>query len=379
MRLVLRRVACGRLLVMALCGMAVTLVPAAGWSESPPPAPPAKQSAPTAPPAKDSAPPAPAKQGTPTLPPSAATAGPTTDLTREAEPAIERGLRWLKDSQQTDGSWGDHFQVASTALALIAHMARGYTPGVDPYGKVIDKGVEYLLNESKSSPSGYMGTSMYEHGLATLALSELWGQTDRDDDIKTALKAAVEVILRSQNRSGGWRYNPRPTDADISVTVMQTVALASARQAGILIPDRTIDAAVRYIKAVRDPATGGFTYQGGGAPGFARTAAGVFALITCGEGKSEEAQGGLEYLLAAPERTFRDTEWYWYAHYYAMLVMHRAGDEQFKKWYTQVRGAVLQKQAKDGHWDGEGGAAYGTAMAIIVLSIPYDFVPAYQR
>ena len=358
----------GTLMVMALCGIAVTLAPVAGRSESPPPVPPAKQSAP----------PAPAKQGTPTLPPSAATAGPTTDMTREAEPAIERGLRWLEKQQRSDGGWGESHLVACTALSLIAHMARGYTPGVEPYGKVIDKGVEYLLNESKSSPSGYLGTSMYEHGLATLALSELWGQTNRDDEIKTALKAAVDVILRSQSRSGGWRYNPRPTDADISVTVMQTVALASARQAGILVPDRTIDLAVRYVKACRDPATGGFTYQGAGAPGFARTAAGVFALMMCGEGKSEETQGGLDYLLAAPEGTFQGTDYYWYAHYYAALAMHRASDEQFKKWYPQVRSAVLQKQAKDGHWDGEGGAAYGTAMAIIILSVPYDFVPAYQ-
>jgi len=40
------------------------------------------------------------------------------------------------------------------------------------------------------------------------------------------------TIIESQNAEGGWRYNPRPFDADISVTVCQMMALRSAKNAG---------------------------------------------------------------------------------------------------------------------------------------------------
>jgi len=377
------------LFMIPVCVVALGLFAAPGLAQAPPavapPAPAAVQPA-AAPPAAAqpaAAPPAAragrlARTQSSGIAASTATSS-TADLTREAEPAIERGLRWMEKEQRTDGGWGEKYTVAVTSLGLIANMARGYTPGTQPYGKVMDKGLDFLLKESKSSPSGYMGTIMYEHGLATLALSEIWGQTDRDDEVKTALKQAVDVILRSQNRAGGWRYNPRPIEADVSVTAMQTVALASARQAGILIPDRTIEMAIRYIKSCRDHATGGFTYQGGPPAGFARTSACCFALMMCGEAKSEEVQGGLDYIMGFWERAPQYIEWYWYGMYYSSLAMHRASDEQFARWYPQVRRAVMQKQVRDGHWDGDEGPQYATAMALIVLSIPFDFVPAYQK
>ena len=62
-----------------------------------------------------------------------------------------------------------------------------------------------------------------------------------DDAIQKALEAAVQVILRSQNPGGGWRYQPR-ADGGEDTSCTQTVfhALASARQAGIVVPNETI-------------------------------------------------------------------------------------------------------------------------------------------
>ena len=126
---------------------------------------------------------------------------------------------------------------------------------------------------------------MYEHGLATLALSEVWGMSSRKG-IRDTLKQAVEIILSSQNSRGGWRYQPQPIDADISVTVMQIVALASAKEAGIHVPDHVIGKAKKYIKSLQVKGSGGFGYTGPHQPGFARTAAGVMSLLMCGERKS---------------------------------------------------------------------------------------------
>jgi len=117
---------------------------------------------------------------------------------------------------------------------------------------------------------------MYEHALATLLLAEALGEYERPG-LQDALRRAVDLIVRAQNEEGGWRYEPVPRDADITVTVTQLVALRAAGQAGIAVPKRTIDAAVRYVKRCAAPG-GGFLYQiGVGEPAYARSAAGTCA------------------------------------------------------------------------------------------------------
>ncbi len=98
------------------------------------------------------------------------------------------------------GEEGEGFKIAMTALdggrIGIAAQSLGVAQAA------FDAAVKY----AKSRKDGYLGSTMYEHGLATLALSEMWGMTkgDTDDeDIQKALEAAVGVILRSQNVGGG--------------------------------------------------------------------------------------------------------------------------------------------------------------------------------
>jgi len=301
-------------------------------------------------------------------------------LTPQTEAAFNRGLEYLKCVQSPDGAWGHDNNVAVTSLGLICFMIQGHFPGEKPYGETMEKGLGFLLKESKSGVNGYMGTNMYSHGLATLALSELWGQTDRDDEIRDALKSAVAVILKAQSPMGGWRYNPDPIDADVSVTAMQLVALASAKQAGILVPDTTIDKAIKYVQMCHDPASGGFRYQPyPGQPGFARSAAATVCLMMCGRHQDTEVKEGLKYLDDQPASKFTNTDFYAYAHYYAGVAHYIAGEEAFKKWYPQIRDALIARQQKDGCFATEGERPYSTAMALIVLGMPYSFVPAYQR
>ncbi len=302
-------------------------------------------------------------------------------LDRRTEAAIKRGLAYLKGAQREDGAWGsadDTNCTAYTALSMIAFMLNGHFPSEkQPYGPTLKRALDYLLQDGKRTIKGYMGTNMYSHGLATLALSEAWGQTDRDDEIQESLKAAVGVILRSQAPIGGWRYNPVPGDADVSVTAMQLVALSAARQAGILVPNQTIDRAVRFIHLCRDQATGGFGYVAGvGSPALPRSAAAVFSLMMCGRHASAEVKAGIHYLESLPAEKFNNCDFYAYAHYYAALVMSMAGEDHFRAWYPQIRNVLLARQAKSGSWADR---PYETSMALIVLSIPYCYVPAYQR
>ena len=303
-------------------------------------------------------------------------------VTSRVESAIDRGLTYLSKTQATNGQWKTDYPGAIISLAMLAFMSQGHFPDDGgPYESEMSKALDALLEISESNEAGVMGTSMYGHGLAVLALSELWGETDRDEDVRLALNRGVDVILRAQSRVGGWRYRPRPDNQDVSVTAMQVVALASARQAGISVPDKVIDKAIRYINMCHDKRTGGFCYTAGGEPPqFGRTAAGTAALMLCGRHNAPEVTSGVNYLNNMTEEDLNKGAHFEYSHYYGVIVMRQASDTQFDRWYTRVRDKILQRQQADGSWSSNvNEAAYATAMGVITLSSAYQFIPAYQR
>ena len=127
-----------------------------------------------------------------------------------------------------------------TAICALAFLANGELPGRGDYGHVVEKSLAYILSNARES--GLIASTnvshgpMYGHGFATLFLAELYGMTD-DDAIRDALVKAVRLIVKSQNHEGGWRYQPVPFEADLSVTICQIKALRSARMVGISVPD----------------------------------------------------------------------------------------------------------------------------------------------
>lgn len=292
------------------------------------------------------------------------------ELSPKTEQAIDRALRQMVSRQAKNGSWGREHPAAQTALTLMAFMVKGNFPDHAPFGDPMARGVDYLLKTGRAG-GGYIGESMYEHGLATLALSEAWGMSSRGDEIRDALKKAVDVILRSQNNEGGWRYQPKPESADVSITVMQIMALASAKEAGILVPDQTVKKALAYVKRCQN-ANGGFGYQNSGSPGFARTAAGLMSMLMLGERDTPAVQKAIEYL----RNNRKDAGgWYYYGHYYAVQAMYQAGEGHYQRWYPQIRDELLAKQRPDGSW----GEDYSTPMSVLILGVPYRFLPIYQR
>lgn len=265
-------------------------------------------------------------------------------------------------------------------------MVKGHFPGFGRHGEPLDRAKEFLLKHARESETGYAG-GMYEHGLYTLALSELWGMTaDTADnaELQSALERAVEVILRAQSPLGGWRYHARPdAGQDTSVTAMVFVSLASARQAGILVPTETIDRVVGYLRdQVWNEETGGFGYQGRDGTTLACTAGGAYAAQLCGMRDTEWVQAAVRYLENSP-KVFNREEigYYYYTHYYAIQAMVQAGDEHYARWYPQIRDALISIQQPDGSWNEEKMKNYPhpTPMAIIILGTPYRYIPVYQE
>ncbi|MCP4846971.1 MAG: terpene cyclase/mutase family protein [Verrucomicrobiaceae bacterium] len=326
------------------------------------------------------------------LPATAETEAP--EMTEEAEKAIERGLKFLISSQNKDGSWSSKdlekgeaagYAIGGTSLGLMAFMVEGHFPGFGKYGKALERAKDYLLKRSEDSPTGAMGVKMYEIGLYTIAMSELWGMTSDSEDnkkIQVALERVVEIILRSQSPLGGWRYAPRPdAGQDTSVTAMVFVSLASAREAGVLVPAETIERLTGYLRdQAFDERRGGFGYQGKGYT-IACTAGGVYAAQLAGNRDAEWVSAALNSLENDPKMFSRkDNGHFYYSHYYAMQAMVQAGEERYAKWYPKIRDSLISLQKPNGSWqEKDKDYPHKTPMAIIILGTPNRYIPVYQR
>jgi hypothetical protein len=307
-----------------------------------------------------------------------------------ARPAIEKGLKYLATRQQADGAFsnsGYGRNAAVVALAGMAWLAGGSTPGRGPCGEQIGKVSEYLLDHCEQS--GFISVEgaqshgpMYEHGFATLFLAEVYGMSPRDD-IRDKLARAVDLIVRTQNAEGGWRYQPRREDADISVTICQVMALRAARNAGLKVPNETVDKCVDYVKRSQN-ADGGFRYMlTPGESAFPRSAAGVVALYSAGIYEGREVERGLAYLdqflpRGGGQGQLQDGHFF-YGHYYAVQAMWQADGERWKRWYPAIRDLLVSRQQANGSWVDPVGSEYGTAMAAIILQMPDNSVPIFQR
>ena len=307
------------------------------------------------------------------------------EITPEMRAAVEKGLAYLAQQQEGDGSFGGSRygrNVAITALACMAFMADGNVPGRGPYGENVERGLNFLLNHVDESGLIAADTShgpMYGHGFATLFLGEVYGMTG-DPRARDALIKAVRLIVTTQNKEGGWRYHPVPFDADLSVTICQVMALRSARNAGLSVPKETIDRAIAYVRGSQN-ADGGFRYMlSGGGSAFPRSAAGVAALYYAGIYEDAALEKGLDYLMRFSRNLdSRSGGHYWYGQYYAVQAMYLAGGEYWQEWYPLIREALVRQQQANGQWMASHGEVYGTAMAAIVLQIPNRLLPIFQR
>ena len=324
-------------------------------------------------------------------------------INRNTQLAIDESLRWLATTQQhADGSFGTgqyNGNVAVTSLAGLALMSGGYQPGRGRYGEQVTRAVRYIIQAEDPNIPGFISTRnafhgpMYGHGFATLFLAEVYGMINEPrlrTDLRAMLGRAVRLIINSQNQDGGWRYHPRPQDADLSVTICQIMALRAARNAGISVPIATRNRCVDYVKRCQDPNSGGFRYQHfGGAPGFARTAAGVVALNSAGIYDDPSVKKGLEFLnkfrpgaggggggFGLAEAQMH----YYYGHYYAVQAMWIAGGNHWRQWYPAIQRELLASRQPNSSWQqGLMCSNYCTAMALIILQVPNNYLPILQR
>jgi hypothetical protein len=317
-------------------------------------------------------------------------------VTAKSQAAVKKGLDYLAKTQNQDGNWtnsqdGNAYPITMASLAGMAFLANGNTPTRGPYAEQVRKVERYLMGNT--TPSGLItgpgeeeGRPMYGHGFSMLFLSECYGM-ETDERIRTKLKKiiadAIMLTARGQSNLGGWTYTPGGGDEG-SVTVTQMQGLRAANNAGFSVPKGTIEEAVRYLERCRTPEGGiVYSYGSGGDTRLAISAAAIATLYNAGEYDSRLADACLGYVW----KQFKLQKGWskggghdYYTHLYAAQGFYQAGDKYWDDYFPEARDQLLQQQQADGSWNGDGvGQVYGTGIALIILQLPYKFLPIYQR
>jgi hypothetical protein len=237
-----------------------------------------------------------------------------------------------------------------------------------------------------------LGSNLYEHSFATMALCEAYRQT-KTDEAKKRAELAVRLLVKGQAESGEWGYNPF-SHGDTSVTGACVQALRSARMAGIEVPEATLDKLRRWINSVttREGAAGYSDASDGGA---ALTAIGLYTrrFLDPGPTASDKVMP-----LAAKKigdevggAQFTRNLYLWY---YAMLGLYEfeaPGGTSWKSVNAAVTTALVSSQHQEakciaGAWDDTSdqsfsgqGRPFVTAVSVLTLETYYRYAEPSEK
>ena len=302
-----------------------------------------------------------------------------TQVSPEVERIYEKGLRYLVRSQSDDGSFAGQYgtEPGVVGFALMALLSHGEDPNYGPYAKAAKKCVDYILKNQ--GENGYIGSSMYNHGFATLGLAEAYGAM-HDEKIGPALKKAVELILSSQdkNKFSAWRYSPDASDADSTVSGACFVALIAARNAGLKVPEKNIEGALKFFTDCQSPTDGSIGYvPRSGSHGGSTTAIGAAAFAYARKKDDPTFVKALKKMKA--DDTDGASSYPFYLEYYAAQGFFQGDFKKWEEWNEKRVKQLTESQNEDGSWDAGLGPGTGTALGLLSIALNYRYLPIYER
>ncbi|MHC4779818.1 MAG: prenyltransferase/squalene oxidase repeat-containing protein, partial [Planctomycetota bacterium] len=328
---------------------------------------------------------------------------------KEQVQALVRGLDYLVEHQNEDGSWSNLFgfkwhddyirsgegpHAGISALAGLAILSTGRKPEVGRYGTALSKAKDFILGCGKYT-GGYIierQSRMYSHAYAGLFLAELYGMTG-DRRIKEKLDGAIALSVAGQAESGGWGYTPFDHIVDLTITVPHWQYMTVAKGFGVRVPQESLDRAMKYIDGSRfgpdeKGRSGAYCYELAlkerSRITFGTTACGLStSTFVAGEPLDKLTSSGFFQLESrrasrSGAEVGRKDYHYFFSHFYAMQAFSKSGGKRWVAWWRTVSREILNAQRADGSWIDEIGPHYATAMAILILSAPTRNLAVYK-
>ncbi len=295
-------------------------------------------------------------------------------------------------SAQHDSTIGSRSDTGVTGLSLLAFLGAGTTHQQGPHAATVARGLRFLLDSQRSDGS-FAGeakffAALYCHGMATLAVAECCALSG-DPALRSPLERAVGYTLAMQHPvTGGWRY-ARGDRGDTSQLGWQVMALASAEQAGLGDFDAAEARARHFLQSVSSGTAGGrAAYRSGERPTMAMTAEALVCRLFLGMPTDHPAAVEALDVIGRqpPERRWPNA----YSWYYATVASFHCGGPQWEVWNQRLQAALLPLQRSgagplDGSWDPDpawgvhGGRVYATALSALTLEVYYRHLPLFQR
>ncbi len=323
---------------------------------------------------------------------------------------VLKALRWLKEHQNEDGSWGANpgdINTAMTGWALMCFLAHGETPQSVEFGYCVQRAIQWLAAYMEAKKYG----TGYSHGIATYAISEAYGMT-QIPMLKGCMNTGMEHIVKGLNSVGGLTY-AYGTDgrSDLSVAAWNYQAMKAAYAAGCDTPglEEAIYKAIKCLKTVSyvkgaDQYSSGFAYAVTGndkaaCGSLAMVGAGTLCLQLLGEGGSPEAMSVSSRIEAQiePKKFWISYGqdggpsglYGWYYMTQAVFQSTGGGGATWDKWNKQMKRGLIAAQQADGHWEkppteghnnceGLSGQVYATTLACLCLEVYYRFLPTFK-
>jgi hypothetical protein len=318
----------------------------------------------------------------------------------KSEKAVMQGLRWLKQAQAADGSWGDGgYRPSMTGLAILCFLGHGETPESPEFGPTVKKGLDWVLENGTKSQGKLMMTNtafgqggVYQHAIVAYAIGEYFTMT-KDERFIPLLKQAIQYIVDGQAPDGGWQYDyAKGPDSDTSVAGWQIQALKAAHLTELKIPgvDEALDKAMVNLKRVQGP-KGGFGYRKA-EDRYSLTGVGVLCTYFWKQDRDKVVKNGIEFLLKETDERhpvkYKGETADLYAWYYNTQACLMYGGSAWTKWNRLFQDEVASAQTSEGSWPAPGGKGHGpqsaenmsgkvyrTALCILMLEVFYRYMP----
>jgi len=252
--------------------------------------------------------------------------------------SIMKGIAWLVEQQNPDGSWGHGEKVGSTAFAVVKLEDRAFELGMSPfdeeyeYFQEVISGQNYLFSQAATYGEGTgicfgLGHHVsYNTGIVMMAIAagrnpdlivDVPGSLVDDWTHKEVVQANVDFFTWFQNHDGGWQYEPFDPEgfSDNSITGYVVLGLAYA-QAPIYgfnctISDFVKDNLNSWIDKIQIDGgnhDGGSGYGGEHTSNVLRAGNLIFEMAFVGDTPdSQRMQRALDYL----GRAWNDPDWSW--------------------------------------------------------------------
>ena len=315
-------------------------------------------------------------------------------IPRDVREMYDRGLQYLVSHQSENGDWQDgQSGPGITGMALMCFLASGEDPNYGIYAGNIKRALRSMIT-AQDAQTGYMGNSMYHHGFAMLALAEAYGTVDdrnlwtekvqgKQRSIGEALELAVRSAVTSQKKNsyGAWRYSPDGNDADTSVAGAVLMGLLAARNAGIEVPDESIDRAIGYfVKMTSD--SGQVAYAGGLGgldESLARISIGALVYSIARRKDLPQFKATLDYLAQRLDGGSPGHGGVEYQRYYQAQALFQGDVNAWEKWNKGLVRQLKTIQQADGSFRGSHGTSVSTALSLLAVAVNFRFLPIYER